>query len=108
MGNRYVLHIDVGIVTEIPERLRCKIGTQICDECVRKTKPVYDVGDEVDCSVCRDLDDWLVLDPLGELVDCHHYVIESPLALWLEVQTSRLKHENSQDGGIVFRLWART
>ena len=69
---------------------------------------MYDVIDEVDCSICRDLDNWLVLDPLGELVDYYQHVIESPGAIVGGPIISRLQHVNGQDGGTVIRLWAGT
>ena len=44
---------------------------------VRKSEPVQDVANEVDCFFYQDLSDWLVLDPLGKLVDCYQHMIES-------------------------------
>jgi hypothetical protein len=38
---------------------------------------VQDVMDEGNHSICRERCDWLVLDPLGKLVDGHQHVIKT-------------------------------
>ena len=49
----------------------------ICDDGVEKAKSVNNVRDEIHCSVGRNLDNGLVLDLFGELVDCYQHMIES-------------------------------
>jgi hypothetical protein len=39
----------------------------------------HDVLDELDCLGCAVLDEWFVLDPLGELVHGHKNVLETTL-----------------------------
>jgi hypothetical protein len=46
-----------------------EIGYQILDDSVGEAKLVQDVADEANHSICRELCNWLVLDPLQELVD---------------------------------------
>ena len=43
----------------------------------REIKPMYDVGDEIHCSIWWDLDNGFVLDPFGKLVDYYQHMIES-------------------------------
>jgi hypothetical protein len=54
--------------------MRVEIGSQIRDDSVGEAESVQNVADGVDHSICRELCNWLVLDPLHELVDGHQYV----------------------------------
>jgi hypothetical protein len=54
--------------------MRVEIGSQVCDDSVGKAELVQDVADEANHSICRELCDWLVLDPLRKLVDGHQHV----------------------------------
>jgi hypothetical protein len=54
--------------------MRVEIGSEIRDDGVGKVESVQDVADEANHSICRELCDWLVLDPLRELVDSYRHV----------------------------------
>jgi hypothetical protein len=54
--------------------MRVEIGSQVYNDGVGKTKTVQDVKDVGNHSICRECCDWLVLDPLGKLVDGHQHV----------------------------------
>jgi hypothetical protein len=58
--------------------MRVEIGSQVCDDSVGKAELVQDVADEANHSICRELCDWLVLDPLRKLVDGHQYADANP------------------------------
>jgi hypothetical protein len=54
--------------------MRVEIGSQIRDDSVGKAELVQDVTNEANHSICRELCNWLVLDPLHELVDGYQHV----------------------------------
>jgi hypothetical protein len=54
--------------TEITELMRMEIGSQVHNDGVGEAKMVQDVADEGNYSICREHCDWLVLDPLGNLL----------------------------------------
>jgi hypothetical protein len=56
-----------------------EIGSQVRDDSVgeAKAESVQDVIDEANHSICRELCNWLVLDPLHELVDGYQHVSET-------------------------------
>jgi hypothetical protein len=54
--------------------MRVEIGSQIRDDGVGKAESVQDVADEANNLICRELCNWLVLDPLHELVDGYQQV----------------------------------
>jgi hypothetical protein len=62
------------MLIEILELMRVKIGTQVHVDGVGEEKMVQDVADEANHSICRKRCDWLVLDPLGKLVDGHQHL----------------------------------
>jgi hypothetical protein len=51
-----------------------EIGSQIRDDSIGKAESVQDVADEANHSIYRELCNWLVLNPLHELVDGYQYV----------------------------------
>jgi hypothetical protein len=64
---------------------------------------MYDVLDELDRFGCAVLDEWFVLDPLGEFVNGHKNVLETTLSF---LERSYLIQENGQVGGIQIILCA--
>jgi hypothetical protein len=54
--------------------MRVEIGSQIRDDSVGEAESVQDVTDEANHSMCRKLYNWLVLDPLHELVEGYQHV----------------------------------
>jgi hypothetical protein len=62
------------VFVEISELVRVEIGSQICDDGVGEDKTVKDVADEANHSIGREHYDWLVLDPLGKLMNGHQHV----------------------------------
>jgi hypothetical protein len=57
--------------------MRVEIGSQICDNGVGEAKAVKDVTDESNHSICSERCNWLVLDPLGNLVDGHQHMCKT-------------------------------
>jgi hypothetical protein len=54
--------------------MQVEIGSQVRDDGVGEAKTVQDIVDEANHSIRRKRCDWLVLDPLGKLVDGHQHV----------------------------------
>jgi hypothetical protein len=54
--------------------MRVKIGSQVHDDSVGEAESVQDVTDEANHSICKELCNWLVLDPLRKLVDGYPHV----------------------------------
>ena len=69
MCNRYILNGYASILTEILEVATGKCRTKVGDDNVRQPKSMDDVVEEFRCFLCYRLDEWLVLDPLGEFVN---------------------------------------
>jgi hypothetical protein len=60
----------------------CKRGTQIYDDVVGYFEAVHDVLDELDCFCYVVFYEWLVLDPLGEFIDCDEDVLKTTFGLF--------------------------
>jgi hypothetical protein len=60
--------------TELPKLMQVEIGSQVCDDSVGEAKSVQDVTDEANHSIYRDLCNWLVLNPVRELVDGYQHM----------------------------------
>jgi hypothetical protein len=69
-----VLDFNGTAFTEILELIRVEIGSQVRDDSVGETKMVQDIIDKTNHSIRRKRYDWLLLDPLGKLVDDHQHV----------------------------------
>jgi hypothetical protein len=54
--------------------MRVEIGSQVCDYSFGEAESVQDVADEANHLICRELCNWIVLDPLRKLVNGHQYV----------------------------------
>jgi hypothetical protein len=54
--------------------MRVEIGSQVRDDSVGEAETMQDVADEANHSICRERCDWLVLNPLGKLVDGHQHM----------------------------------
>jgi hypothetical protein len=72
MHHLHILDFDSCGFTELLELVCCEIRTQVSDDSVWEAEPMQDFTKEVDCSMRSKLGDWLVLDPLCELVDGYH------------------------------------
>jgi hypothetical protein len=69
-----ILDLNGTAFIEILELMRVEIGSQVPNYGVREAEMVQDVPDEANHSICRERCDWLVLDPLGKIVDGHQHV----------------------------------
>jgi hypothetical protein len=58
--------------------MRVEIGSQIHRDSVGKVELVQDVANEANHLICRELCNWLVLDPLRELVDGYQHMTKTP------------------------------
>jgi hypothetical protein len=69
-----MLDLNGTVFIEILKLMRVEIGSQIHDDSVGKSESLQDVADEANHSICRELCNWLVFDPFGELVDGYQHV----------------------------------
>jgi hypothetical protein len=60
----------------------CKRGSQIYDDTVGYSKAVHNVLDEFNYFCCAVFYERLVLDPLGEFVDCDEDVLKTTFGLF--------------------------
>ena len=77
MRDRYILNGYAPILVEIPKVTADKCRTKVGDDTVRQPKPMDDVVEEFRCFLCCRLDERLVLDPLGELINGDVYILET-------------------------------
>ena len=77
MRDRYILNGYASILIEIPEVAAGECRTKVGDDTVRQPKPMDDVVEEFRCFLRCRLDEWLVLDPLGEFVNSDINSLES-------------------------------
>ena len=77
MRDRYILNGYAPILVEILEVTADKCRTKVGDDTIWKPKPMDDVIEELRCFLCCRLDEWLVLDPLGEFVNSDINPLES-------------------------------
>jgi hypothetical protein len=59
-----------------------KRGTQIYDDTVGYSETMHEVLGELDCFCCVVFYEWLVLDPLGEFVNCNEDVLKTSFGLF--------------------------
>jgi hypothetical protein len=71
MSNRGIIDADAAILSLTSEFDSRKGWAKIYDDPIGHVKLVHNVLHELDCLCSIELDEWLVLYPLGELVDSH-------------------------------------
>jgi hypothetical protein len=103
--NSRPVHTDVVVVAEVKKFLPCELGVVVGDDRVGYAEAVNDVCEERYRLLGANVNNGSSLDPLGELVDRHENVSESPghLSEWshhVEVPDS----ERSRDGNGLKRL----
>ena len=52
MSNGNVFNGDAPVFTEVPKMMAGKRGSEVGDNAVRETEPVYNIFKEVDCFLC--------------------------------------------------------
>jgi hypothetical protein len=62
---------------EFPELIRVEIGSQIQDDSVGEAESMQDIIDETEYSICKELCNRLVLDPLCKIVNSHQQMSET-------------------------------
>ena len=77
MCDRYKLNGYAPILVEIPKVTVDECMTKVGDDTIWLPKPMDDVVEEFRCFLCCRLDEWLVLDPLGEFVNSDINPLES-------------------------------
>ena len=65
------------LLVVLPELTTSEVRPQVCYYCSWNAKPVDDFFNEVCGLLSSELVYWLVFYPLGELIDCHQYVVVS-------------------------------
>ena len=69
MGNGDVFDGDTPVFAEVPKMMTSECSSDVNDNAVRETKSMDDIFLELDCLLCSGRNQWLVFDPLGELVN---------------------------------------
>ena len=103
MCDRYILNRDAPILIEIPDVTTSKCRTKVGDDTVRQPKPMNDVVEEFRYFLRCRLDEWLVLDPLGEFVNSDINSLESARVFLNDPIMSSPLHAKGQEVGIVYR-----
>jgi hypothetical protein len=72
-----VIYANVTVLSPTFEFYSHEGRTQICDDSIGYAEAVHDVLDGLDCFGCAIFYLWLVLDPLGELVNSHEDILKT-------------------------------
>jgi hypothetical protein len=67
MSYECIVNANAAILRPTLELNGHKRGAQICDHSIRHAKTVHDVLNKLDGLGCAVLDEWFVLNPLGDL-----------------------------------------
>ena len=77
MGNRDVFDGDASVFVEVPKMMASKRSSEVGDNAIRETEYMDDIFEELDCLLCSSRNKRLVLNPLGELVNCDVHVLKT-------------------------------
>ena len=69
MSNGDIFNGHRPVFAEVPKMMASKRGSEVGDDAIRETEPVYDIFKELDYFLCSSRDERFILNPLGELIN---------------------------------------
>jgi hypothetical protein len=77
MSDKGIIDVDAAILSLASKFDSRKRRAKIYDDLIGHAKPAHNVLHELDCLCSIELDEWLILYPLGELVEGHIDVFQT-------------------------------